>query len=51
MTFTSGDLEDLKDKILKMFNHHFDYEMIAKNAIERYSSETYYEKLVKYYQR
>ena len=49
MTFTSGDVEDLKDKIIKMFNHEFDYDAIAKNAIERYSSEAYYEKLMKYY--
>ena len=49
MTFTSGDEEDLKDKIIKMFNHEFDYDAIAKNAIERYSSEAYYEKLMKYY--
>ena len=49
MTFTSGDVEDLKDKIKKMFNHEFDYDAIAKNAIERYSSEAYYEKLMKYY--
>ena len=51
MTFTSGDVEDLKDKILKMFEHHFDYEAIAKNAIERYSSEAYYEKLMKIYEK
>ena len=49
MTFTSGDVEDLKDKILKMFDHEFDYDAIAKNAIERYSSKAYYEKLMKYY--
>ena len=49
MTFTSGDVEDLKDKIMKMFEHEFDYDAIAKNAIERYSSEAYYEKLMKYY--
>ena len=49
MTFTSGDVEDLKDKIIKMFNHEFNYDAIAKNAIERYSSEAYYEKLMKYY--
>ena len=51
MTFTSGDVEDLKDKILKMFEHHFGYEAIAKNAIERYSSEAYYEKLMKIYEK
>ena len=49
MTFTSGDVEDLKDKIMKMFEHEFDYYAIAKNAIERYSSEAYYQKLITYY--
>ena len=49
MTFTSGDVEDLKYKIIKMFNHEFDYDAIAKNAIERYSSEAYYEKLMALY--
>lgn len=51
MTFTSGNVEDLKDKILKIFNHQFDYESIAENAIKRYSSEAYYEKLMAYYRR
>ena len=49
MTFTSGDVEDLKEKILAMFNHEFDYDAIAKNAIERYSSEAYYKRLMEYY--
>ena len=49
MTFTSGDVEDLKDKVIKMFNHEFDYDAIAKYAIERYSSEAYYEKLMALY--
>ena len=49
MTFTSGDVEDLKDKIIKMFNHEFDNDAIAKNAIEKYSSEAYYEKLMNFY--
>lgn len=49
MTFTSGDVEDLKDKIQMMFSHQFDYERIAENAVRRYSSETYYEKLMEYY--
>lgn len=43
------DVEDLKDKILKMFAHDFDYQAIAKDAIERYSSEAYYHKLMEYY--
>ena len=49
MTFTSGDVEDLRDKIQRMFDYKFDYERIAQNAVERYSSEAYYEKLMKYY--
>ena len=49
MTFTSGDVEDLKEKILMMFEHDFDYDAIAKNAVERYSSEAYYNKLIEYY--
>lgn len=49
MTFTSGDVEDLRDKIQRMFDYKFDYERIAQNAVERYSSEVYYEKLMKYY--
>ena len=49
VTFTSGNVEDLKGKILKMFNHEFDYDAIAKNAVERYSSEAYYKRLMEYY--
>ena len=49
MTFMSGDVEDLKYKILKMFEHEFDYDAIAKNAVERYSSEAYYKRLMEYY--
>ena len=49
MTFKSADVEDLKDKILKMFAYDFDYQTIAKDAIERYSSEAYYHKLMEYY--
>ena len=49
MTFKSGDVEDLKDKILKMFAHDFDYQSIAKDAIERYSCEAYFHKLMEYY--
>ena len=51
MTFTSGDVDDLKDKIQRMFEHDFDYQAIAKDAIDRYSSEAYYKILMKYYQK
>lgn len=49
MTFASGDVNDLKDKIEMMFGHNFDYDAIAKNAMEKFSSETYYNKLIEYY--
>lgn len=51
MTFTSGDVEDLKDKIKKMFNHEFDYQQIASDAQHRYDAETYYDKLINIYKQ
>ena len=49
MTFESGNVDDLKEKIEAMWNASFDYKSIAENAIKRYSSETFYEKLMEYY--
>lgn len=49
MTFESGNVADLKDKIQKMWKAAFNYESLAKNAVARYSSEAYYEKLMKIY--
>ncbi len=49
MTFESGNQEDLKEKIEMMWNASFDYKAIAEEAVKRYSSEVYYEKLMKYY--
>ena len=49
MTFESGNSENLKDKIEQMWNASFDYKTIAENAVRRYSSEAYYEKLMEYY--
>ena len=49
MTFTSGDVDDLAAKISAMWNYSFDYRAIALNAVERYSSEAYYDKLMRYY--
>lgn len=49
MTFESGNVEDLKEKIELMWNAAFDYKAIAENAVKRYSSEAYYEQLMKYY--
>jgi glycosyltransferase involved in cell wall biosynthesis len=50
MTFESGNVEDLKKKIQAMWDASWDYEAIAQQAQERYSSEAYYEQLMKYYQ-
>lgn len=49
MTFESGNVEDLKEKIQDMWNAKFDYESLAQNAVSRYSSEAYYEKLMNIY--
>lgn len=49
MTFESGNVKDLKHKIQEMFASTFNYKEIAKQAGEKYSSETYYKKLIKYY--
>ncbi len=49
MTFESGNVSDLKDKIQKMWETTFNYESLAKNAVARYSSEAYYEKLMNIY--
>lgn len=49
MTFESGNVDDLKEKIELMWNASFDYKTIADKAVKRYSSETYYEQLMKYY--
>ena len=49
MTFESGNVEDLKEKIETMWSTSFDYKQIAENAVQRYSSEAYYEKLMEYY--
>lgn len=49
MTFESRNVEDLKKKIELMWDASFDYKAIAANAVKRYSSEAYYEQLMKYY--
>lgn len=49
MTFESGNVEDLKEKIELMWNASFDYKSSAEKAVKRYSSEAYYEQLMKYY--
>jgi glycosyltransferase involved in cell wall biosynthesis len=49
MTFESGNVNDLKEKILKMWNSTFDYKMIAEESQEKYNAESYYKELIKVY--
>ena len=51
MTFESGNVDDLKDKIVEMWNTDFDYVKIAEESQTRYNAESYYEKLINIYQR
>lgn len=49
MTFVSGDVEDLQEKIKLMMEATFDYKELAEHAQERYSAENYYRELMKIY--
>ena len=49
LTFTSADADDLAAKIGQMWQLSFDYEAIARNAVERYSWEAYYTRLMAHY--
>ncbi|MDR1632166.1 MAG: glycosyltransferase [Dysgonamonadaceae bacterium] len=51
MLFESRNVEDLKDKIQKMFATNFDYEGIAEKFQVRYSGENHYNELLKIYNR
>jgi glycosyltransferase involved in cell wall biosynthesis len=49
LLFESRNVEDLKDKIQKMFAMQFDYKSIAENAQQKYSGENHYDQLMKIY--
>lgn len=49
MTFKSGDVKDLGEKISMMWDKDFDYKAIASAALSRYDSETYYKELLQVY--
>lgn len=51
MTFTSGDADDLKDKIRRMYAAAFDHEAIAREAMRRYNTEAYYAKIMDVYNK
>lgn len=49
MTFDSGNVNDLTEKIKAMFNADFDYKIIAETAMKRYNAENYYDAIMKCY--
>lgn len=51
MLFEPGNTEELKNGIEKMFAAQFNYRQIALDAQKRYSAETYYEELLKIYNK
>lgn len=50
LLFKSGDIDDLEYKVEQMFNTSFDSKAIMDDARKNYSSEIYYEKLIKIYE-
>lgn len=51
MTFTSGDADDLEDKIKRMYAAAFNHEAIAREAMRRYNTEAYYAKIMDVYNK
>jgi glycosyltransferase involved in cell wall biosynthesis len=49
MTFTSKDVNDLKDKIQQMWSTSFDYRQIAQESMQRYNAEEYYSNIMQVY--
>ena len=49
MTFESGNVEDLKNKIQMMWDTTFDHQAIALQSQEKYDSERYYNELIDIY--
>ncbi len=51
MTFCSGNIADLKEKIENMWNTAFDYQGIATESSERYNAEKYYKDIINIYNK
>lgn len=51
MTFTPGDIDDLKNKINEMFQISYNNNMIRLTARQKYSSDIYYSALIRLYQK
>jgi glycosyltransferase involved in cell wall biosynthesis len=51
LLFESGNVEDLKEKMIAMFDSAplFDAKTIAMNAFDKYSAEKYYDQLIRMY--
>ncbi|MCD8297765.1 MAG: glycosyltransferase [Prevotella sp.] len=49
LTFESGNVEDLKQKIQAMYDAMFDYKQIAIYACETYNAESYYSSIMNIY--
>lgn len=49
MTYESKNVEDLKEKIQKMFETSFNYQKIAEKSLEKYNAENYYNEIMKIY--
>ena len=50
ITFESGNVNDLKQKIQEMFDTDFDYKKITESAQNRYNAKSYYNEIMKIYQ-
>ena len=50
LLFESRNAEDLREKIIQMYQTSFDYQQISKDAQERFSADKYYEEIVKLYE-
>lgn len=50
-TFTSGDVEHLKQRIASLWDKSFNYQSIANKALASYSATHYYDALIELYNR
>lgn len=51
LLFESRNAEDLREKIIQMYQTSFDYQQISKDAQERFSADRYYDEIIKLYEQ
>lgn len=51
LLFESRNEDDLKEKIVQMYQTSFDYQQISRDAQERFSADKYYEEIIKLYEQ